>query len=158
MPTTRHVIALLAAAGIATAACKAGGPAKPAAEEAVAHPDDRIPAGGVVPAANALSAPRPAKLDPESQPTDGGHEVERVCVGSERVRCCATQLDLSGLALPLLVQEESDAAGRHDDAAATIEGAQRRDPATSLGKDQEESAVPRASVAGRVAHRVEHGL
>jgi cytochrome c len=67
MPTTRHVIALLSAAGIATAACKAGEPAKqPVADQAVAHPADRIPAGGVAPAANALSAARPAKLDPDA--------------------------------------------------------------------------------------------
>jgi cytochrome c len=66
MPTTRHVIALLATAGIATAACKGGEPGKPVAGERAAHPDDRIPAGGVVPAANALSASRPAKLDPDA--------------------------------------------------------------------------------------------
>jgi cytochrome c len=66
MPTTRHVIALLAVAGVAAAACKAGEPAKPIADEAAAHPEDRIPAGGVLPPPNALSAARPAKLDPDA--------------------------------------------------------------------------------------------
>ena len=66
MPTTRHVIALFAATVVAAAACKAGGPAKPQTNGSVFHADDRIPAGGVLPAANALSAPRPAKLDPDA--------------------------------------------------------------------------------------------
>jgi len=66
MPTTRHVIALFAATVVAAAACKAGGPAKPQTNASVFHADDRIPAGGVLPAANALSAPRPAKLDPDA--------------------------------------------------------------------------------------------
>ena len=66
MPTTRHVIALFAATVVAAAACKAGGPAKPQTNGSVFHADDRIPAGGVLPAANALSAPRPAKLNPDA--------------------------------------------------------------------------------------------
>ena len=66
MPTTRHVIALLAATVVAVAACKAGGPAKPQANGPVVRADDRIPAGGVLPAANALSAARPANLKPDA--------------------------------------------------------------------------------------------
>ena len=67
MPT-RHVIALLAAASVAAAACKSGGETKAQADGAgaagVFHAGDRIAAGGIVPAANALSAARPAKPDP----------------------------------------------------------------------------------------------
>jgi cytochrome c len=66
MPTTRHVIALFAATVVAAAACKAGGEAKPQANGSTFHADDRIAAGGVVPAANALSAPRPANLNPDA--------------------------------------------------------------------------------------------
>jgi cytochrome c len=66
MPTTRHVIAMVAGAVVAVAACKAGGkPTGEAGAPALAS-EDRIPAGGVQPAANALSAPRPAKLNPDA--------------------------------------------------------------------------------------------
>jgi cytochrome c len=66
MPTTRHVIAMVAGAVVAAAACKAGGqPTGQAGGPALAS-EDRIPAGGVRPAANALSAPRPAKLNPDA--------------------------------------------------------------------------------------------
>jgi cytochrome c len=64
MPTTRHVIALLAGAVVAAAGCKAGGSAKPQAAGPGVKAEDRIPAGGVLPTANALSAPRPANLNP----------------------------------------------------------------------------------------------
>jgi cytochrome c len=64
MPTTRYTIALLVATVVAAAGCKAGESAKAPADGAVFHAGERIPAGGVVPPANALSAPRPAKLDP----------------------------------------------------------------------------------------------
>jgi mono/diheme cytochrome c family protein len=66
MPTTRHVFALFAATVVAAAACKPGGPAKPQANGSGIHADDRIAAGGVLPAANALSAPRPANLNPDA--------------------------------------------------------------------------------------------
>jgi len=66
MPTTRHVIALLGAAVVAAAACKSGGDARVQATGPGVKAEDRIAAGGVLPAANALSAPRPAKLDPEA--------------------------------------------------------------------------------------------
>lgn len=75
MPTTRHVIALLAGAVVAAAACKSGEVTKAQADGTGAGagpaspPSDRIPAGGIVPAANALSAPRPAKLDPNNGAT-----------------------------------------------------------------------------------------
>jgi cytochrome c len=68
MPTRRHVIAIIAGAVVAAAACKS--------ERASTHKDvaggtpdasgsDRIPAGGVQPAAGALRAPRPAQTSPE---------------------------------------------------------------------------------------------
>jgi cytochrome c len=63
MPTTRHVIALVAATVVAAAGCKAGGGTKGQATGPEVKAEDRIPAGGVYPAANALSAARPAKLD-----------------------------------------------------------------------------------------------
>jgi cytochrome c len=66
MPTSRHFLALLAATVVAAAGCKARESAKAPADGAVFHAGDRIPAGGVVPPANALSAPRPAKLDPDA--------------------------------------------------------------------------------------------
>ena len=66
MPTTRHVIAMLAGVVVVAAACKAGKePTGQAGGTALAS-EDRIPAGGVQPAANALSAPRPAKLNPDA--------------------------------------------------------------------------------------------
>jgi cytochrome c len=66
MPTTAHVIVLLAATVVVAAGCKAGGPAKPQANGPAVRAEDRISAGGILPAANALSAPRPAKLDPNA--------------------------------------------------------------------------------------------
>ena len=66
MPTTRHVIAMLAGAVVAAAACKAGGEAAGQAGGPALASEDRIPAGGVQPAANALSAPRPAKPNPDA--------------------------------------------------------------------------------------------
>jgi cytochrome c len=66
MPTTRHLVALLAGAVVAATACKAGGPAKPQASGPGVKAEDRIPAGGVSPAANALSAARPANLSPDA--------------------------------------------------------------------------------------------
>jgi cytochrome c len=66
MPTTRHVITTIAGALVAAAACKAGGGTKGQATGPEVKAEDRIPAGGVFPAANALSAPRPAKLDPNA--------------------------------------------------------------------------------------------
>jgi cytochrome c len=66
MPTTRQVIGLLAATTVAAAACKDGGSAKAPADGALFHAGERIPAGGAPPPPNALSAPRPAKLDPNA--------------------------------------------------------------------------------------------
>ncbi len=66
MPTTRRVIALIAAAVVSTSGCKSKGDANSQAGGGGFVPQDRIPAGGVVPAANALSAARPAKLNPEA--------------------------------------------------------------------------------------------
>jgi cytochrome c len=66
MPTTRHVIALIAATIVAAPACKPERPAKTQAAGAGVKAEDRISAGGVVPAANALSAPRPATPNPDA--------------------------------------------------------------------------------------------
>ena len=64
MPS-RHVFALLAGTVVAAAACKAGGERKAQATGTAVTAEDRIIAGGVAPAANALSAARPAKPRPE---------------------------------------------------------------------------------------------
>ena len=72
MPTTRHLIAMVAGAAVAAAGCKKPGgestsqaaQSHTAAGQAIASAD-RIPAGGLRPAANALSAARPAKLNPD---------------------------------------------------------------------------------------------
>jgi len=64
MATTRHVIALLAATIVVVPACKSGKTDKAQAASGV-KAEDRVSAGGVVPAANALSAPRPATLNPD---------------------------------------------------------------------------------------------
>lgn len=69
MGTTRHVIALIAATIVAAQGCKPEGSAKAQATGSGAKVEDRVPAGGVVPAANALSAPRPAKLNPDAGAT-----------------------------------------------------------------------------------------
>jgi cytochrome c len=66
MPTTRHVITMIAGALVAAGACKAGGGTKGQATGPEVKAEDRIPAGGVYPAANALSAPRPSNLKPDA--------------------------------------------------------------------------------------------
>jgi len=68
MPTTRRITATIAGAIVAAAACKGGGTSKEQAGPGTAEikASDRIAAGGVLPPANALSAPRPAKLNPDA--------------------------------------------------------------------------------------------
>jgi cytochrome c len=66
MPTTRRVIALLAVTIVAAPAWIRGGAANAQANEPVVKAEDRVPAGGVLPAANALSAPRPATPNPDA--------------------------------------------------------------------------------------------
>jgi len=66
MPTTRRVIALLAATIVAAPAWIRGGAVNAQANEPVVKAEDRIPAGGALPAANALSAPRPATPNPDA--------------------------------------------------------------------------------------------
>ena len=66
MATSRHVIALLAATIVAVPACKSGGTAKSQDNTPEVKGEDRVAAGGVLPAANALSAPRPATLNPDA--------------------------------------------------------------------------------------------
>jgi cytochrome c len=66
MPTTRGVIALLAITIVAAPAWTRGGAANAQANEPVVKAEDRVPAGGALPAANALSAPRPATLNPDA--------------------------------------------------------------------------------------------
>jgi cytochrome c len=70
MAITREVIAVLAGAVLASTACKGGGAPAGGGQETAATPastsmksGDRIAAGGAQPAANALSKPRPAKVD-----------------------------------------------------------------------------------------------
>ena len=69
MPTTRHLIAMITGAVVAAAACKAGGDAKVQTTGPGVKAEDRISAGGVLPAANALSAPRPANVNPDAGAT-----------------------------------------------------------------------------------------
>lgn len=66
MPTTRQVLALLAATLIGASGCKSQESVKAQATGPAGKVEDRVAAGGVVPAANALSAPRPAKLNPDA--------------------------------------------------------------------------------------------
>ena len=66
MPTTSHVFASFAAAVIAAAACKAGGEGKVQDSGSRVEVPDRIPAGGALPAADALHAPRPDNVNPEA--------------------------------------------------------------------------------------------
>jgi cytochrome c len=66
MPTTRHVFAIIAGAVVAGAACNAGREAKVQGTEPGVKAEDRILAGGGVPAPNALSARRPADLSPDA--------------------------------------------------------------------------------------------
>ena len=63
---TGRIIAVVAAAALAAAACDRDG--EPVVERSVpgTKAEDRIAAGGVAPAANALGASRPATLDPEA--------------------------------------------------------------------------------------------
>jgi cytochrome c len=63
MPTTGRVITMVAIA--AAVACKGGGENRTQAGQTVKSPD-RVAAGGILPAANALSAPRPADVSPEA--------------------------------------------------------------------------------------------
>ncbi|MEA2725254.1 MAG: cytochrome c [Gemmatimonadales bacterium] len=65
MPTTGRAIALLAVTMIAMPGLRSEGVARAQG----ANAEDRVSAGGVVPAANALSAPRPASLNPEAGAT-----------------------------------------------------------------------------------------
>ena len=64
MPSTRQIVALLAGAAVAMSACNKGEDTKVQTDGAPYQAGARIPAGGVAPAANALAAARPAKLDP----------------------------------------------------------------------------------------------
>ena len=61
---------MLAGAALGAGACKGeragGGQETGAGSEATVKTADRIPAGGVFPSPNALSAPRPAKLNPDA--------------------------------------------------------------------------------------------
>jgi cytochrome c oxidase cbb3-type subunit 3 len=66
MPTTGHVVALVVTAAVAAAACDRGGEVRVQGSESVSASEDRIAAGGLAPAANALSAPRPTDLEPEA--------------------------------------------------------------------------------------------
>ena len=65
MPT-RPVIALLAATLVASPMWARGGAANAQANPPAVKAEDRVSAGGVLPAANALSAPRPANLNPDA--------------------------------------------------------------------------------------------
>lgn len=64
MPTTRRVITMVAIA--VAAACKGGGEGRDQATGQTVKSEDRIPAGGVLPAANALSAARPDNVNPDA--------------------------------------------------------------------------------------------
>ena len=64
MPSTRQIVALIAGAVVAAAACTKDEAGKVQSQGAAYHEGERIPAGGVAPAANALAAARPDKLDP----------------------------------------------------------------------------------------------
>jgi cytochrome c len=66
MPTTRHLIAVIAGAVVASSACKAGEEGQVEGSGQTVESEDRIAAGGVRPAANALSAPRPADVNPDA--------------------------------------------------------------------------------------------
>jgi cytochrome c551/c552 len=72
MPSIRRITAMIAGAIVAAAACKGGGGSNEqaagpgTADTAAIKAGDRIPAGGVLPPPNALSAPRPAKLNPDA--------------------------------------------------------------------------------------------
>ncbi|HEV7364537.1 MAG TPA: c-type cytochrome [Gemmatimonadales bacterium] len=66
MPSTGQVIALVAATMIAVAGCKPQTSTPAQGTGAGPKAEDRIAAGGAVPAANALSAPRPATPNPDA--------------------------------------------------------------------------------------------
>jgi cytochrome c len=66
MPTTRQVIAMIAVAVMAAAACQSGGEGQGRDAGRRVESEDRISAGGVLPAANALSAPRPDTVNPDA--------------------------------------------------------------------------------------------
>jgi cytochrome c len=63
---TKSILALIAATIVAAQGCKPEGSAKAQATGPGAKAEDRVAAGGAVPAANALSTPRPAKLNPDA--------------------------------------------------------------------------------------------
>jgi cytochrome c len=64
MPTTGRLITMVAI--VAAAACKGGEKGGDQATGQTVKSEDRIPAGGVLPAANALSAPRPDNVSPDA--------------------------------------------------------------------------------------------
>lgn len=66
MSTTRCFWALLAATLVAAHGCKPAESAKAQGPGSGIKAGDRVAAGGAVPAANALSTPRPAKLNPDA--------------------------------------------------------------------------------------------
>jgi cytochrome c len=74
MRITREVIAVFAGATLVTAACKGNGGGSGAGDGKVTDSPElsevkagaRIPAGGVLPEGDALSKPRPAKLNPDA--------------------------------------------------------------------------------------------
>jgi cytochrome c len=59
-------MALIAGAVVAATACKGGGTGQTRETAQRVQSEDRIPAGGVFPAANALSAPRPDNINPDA--------------------------------------------------------------------------------------------
>jgi cytochrome c len=65
MPTTSHVFAFAAAVMLA-AACKGGRDGKGQASGSRVEVPDRIQAGGALPVADALNAPRPDNVNPET--------------------------------------------------------------------------------------------
>jgi cytochrome c len=66
MSTTRRVIAMIAGAAVAAAACSAGDEAKVQDTGQAVKAEDRIPAGGALPPPNALSAARPDEVNPDA--------------------------------------------------------------------------------------------
>jgi hypothetical protein len=60
MPNTRLVSALLMASAVSAAGCKQAPTPGTTTEAAGVSSDERVPAGGVLPVANALSVARPA--------------------------------------------------------------------------------------------------
>lgn len=69
MPITRHAAVLFAATLFAATSCQpstTGSTGKIVGDGTPVKAEDRVPAGGVFPAANALSAARPANLNPDA--------------------------------------------------------------------------------------------